>query len=80
MMANAEWREKERADAVKKLTEREREEDRVQQNGASSGAKFIKPLLSGMASSTSIEDSIRQKKFTSQRGHGSMDSNFARRH
>lgn len=80
-MANAEWREQERADVVKKLTDREQEEDRRQeqkQNGSSS-ASFIKPLLVDMAGSSSIEDSIRQKKFTAQRGHGNMDKNFARR-
>ena len=82
MMSNAEWREQERAETVKKLTAREEEEDRRQmerqQNGGKS-ASFIKPLLSDIAGSSSIEDSIRQKKFTSQRGPGLMDRNFARR-
>lgn len=82
-MANAEWREQERADVVKRLTAREQEEDRRQQvrtsGASSSSASFIKPLLSDIAGSSSIEDSIRQKKFTSQRGPGLMDRNFARR-
>lgn len=79
MMDNAAAREKERVDNVKRLNERESEEDRLQQGSTSTGAKFIKPMLASLANSSSIEDSIRQKKFTSQRGPGSMDRNFARR-
>jgi len=79
MISNFAWREKDRSENVHRLTEREKEEDKQLQSSSSSGAKFIKPLLSNIAGSTSIENSIRQKKFTSQKGAQSMESNFARR-
>lgn len=79
MMNNAVWRERERSETVKKFNEKDKEEqERLLKNG-SSGAQFIKPMLSDIASTSSIGDSIRTKKFTSQRGPSSMETNFARR-
>ncbi|XP_027203373.1 uncharacterized protein LOC113797224 [Dermatophagoides pteronyssinus] len=95
MMSNAEWREQTRNEKVIKLNERDRLEDhlakesfRKQKNDDSDddnqkhGGKnpnFIRTMLSKMADKNTVERSVRQKRFQSQRDHQAMDRNFARK-
>ncbi|CAG2100096.1 unnamed protein product [Medioppia subpectinata] len=77
METNAVWRESQRKTNVKSYEDEERHENQV--NASAKSAQFIKPLLKSATESDSLEDRIRQKRFTSQRGYNSMDSNFARK-
>ena len=95
MMSNAQWREQTRNEKVIKLNERDRLEDhlakesfRKQKNDDSDddnqkhGGKnpnFIRTMLSKMADKNTVERSVRQKRFQSQRDHQAMDRNFARK-
>lgn len=79
MAKNAEWRDEDRARQVERLTHRERLMDERDERSKSSGAHFIKPILNNIASQASIHDSIRKKRFTSQRPGSSMEANFARK-
>lgn len=80
MINNAVQRDEDRAHQVQRLNERERLMDERDEQSKSGGGHFIKPILNNIASSASIEDSIRKKRFTSQRPGPSMEeNNFARR-
>jgi len=77
MEENAVWRESQRKTNVQTYEKEEKEENQLNASGKS--AQFIKPLLKSATESDSLEDRIRQKRFTSQRGYNLMDSNFARK-
>lgn len=77
MMKDAVERDKERKERVQKY-----KEDEAKDNKESESIKtgsFVRPLLKDKIERESIESSVRQKVFSSQRGSHSMDSNFAAR-
>ncbi|XP_054167968.1 pre-mRNA-splicing factor CWC25 homolog [Oppia nitens] len=76
MLDNAVWRECQRKSNVKEFANEEQKEKEFNESGKS--AQFIKPLLT-KATDDTLEDRIRQKRFSHQKGHNSMDTNFARR-
>lgn len=78
MMQNAKWREVTRTETVNKLEKEEKHEEEMLKN-RDANANFIKPMLSSMASNSSIESSLKQKRFKLQHGHDSMNVNFARK-
>lgn len=77
MLSNAAWREEQRKSNVKNY--KEEDEKEAKKNEGVKSAQFIKPLLKKAAESNSLEDRIKQRKFTSQRTQNAMESNFARR-
>ena len=78
MMNNARWREETRSETVSKLKQLENEEDQKLKQSTQC-AQFIKPLLSSIATSSSIESSLKQKRFKLQRGLDTMNVHFARK-
>ena len=77
MMENAVWRESQRKTNVKSYEAEEKAENNF--NSSATSAQFIKPLLKSATESDSLEDRIKQKRFTSQRGYDTMDKNFAKK-
>jgi len=77
MLENAVWRECQRKSNIESYKEEEREEKEF--NSSAKSAQFIKPLLKSATESDSLEDRIKQKRFTTQRGYNSMDTHFARK-
>jgi len=82
MMSDAQNREIERSIRVQEYKQADDQEKNASKTTGS--GNFIKPLLSSAVDKNSLEDRIKQRKFTSQRVHGSssmssMDSNFARK-
>ena len=81
MMENADWREKERSNIVKKYQNQNKNELINQKHNSEKFQKdYISKSLLKVANSSSIENQIRSKMGNVQRGHNSMDSNFCKRH
>lgn len=79
MMSEAEKREIERSNRVKDYKDQDSKEKSDAKSGSQGSGNFIQPLLASVVDKHSLEDRIKQKSFTSQRGHRSMESNFARK-
>ncbi|UYV69781.1 DNAJC7, partial [Cordylochernes scorpioides] len=77
MLADAKWREEQRAAQVSKYRQQDEEEDR--KNRKTKEAKFITPLLNKAVESSSVEGRIKQNMFKIQRSGRAMENNFARR-
>ena len=77
MMENAKWREEQRTKNVKhyKAMDEKEERERVEKHDPD----FIRKQLERAAATGSVEKRIQANKHNIQRGHSSMDSNFARR-
>ena len=77
MMQNADWREEQRSNKVKKHREKESEEEaaRISKHDPS----FIRKELAKAADSGTVEKRIQSNRHNIQRGVSSMNENFARR-
>lgn len=76
MQDNAKWREQQRERNTKRYREEDQEESKDTKMDTSD---FIKPMLSRAAEKGSLENRVKQKIFSLQRGSGVMDKHFARR-
>merc|ERR1712029_1074328 len=77
MMANAEWRDKERTERVNK---HRREQDKEEEEHLGVHDKnFMTRELARAQSNLTVEGRLTANKYKLQRGHGDMDKNFAKR-
>ncbi|ESO02120.1 hypothetical protein HELRODRAFT_188581 [Helobdella robusta] len=84
MMLNAKERDEERVSNVKRYREEDSKEDAndVEDDDNKDGLKkkrFIEPLMMMMASTGSVENSIKRNMHTVQRSHGDYHSSFLKR-
>ena len=77
MMQNADWREEQRSNKVKRHREKESEEEaaRISKHDPT----FIRKELAKAADSGTVEKRIQSNRHNIQRGVSSMNENFARR-
>jgi len=79
MLNNAKWREEQRNKNMQKYKKEENYENQLEEQSRSSGALFLKPILTSAASNASVESRVKSNIYNIQRGRSDMDSNFARR-
>jgi hypothetical protein len=79
MMSDAEMRDVERRNKVQEYRERESKEKSEAKREKKGSDNFVLPLLANIVDSKSLEDMVKQRTFTSQRGEKSMESHFARK-
>jgi len=80
--ANAKWRDEQHGQRVNKyIEEAKKEEDELRNRSANdkSSSSFLCEHLRAAAGVGSVESRIKANKHNIQRGHTSMDKNFARR-
>ena len=78
MMANADWRDEQRTTRVMKHR-REQEKEVEEHEGGEHDTNFINRELARAQGSLTVEGRLTANKYKLQRGHGTMDQNFARR-
>jgi len=80
MQDNARWRDQQRVQNVSKYRKEEAdEEEQLRNRKDTSGSSFISAHLRAAAGAGSVEGRIKANRHNIQRGHSSMDSNFAKR-
>ncbi|XP_035776817.1 pre-mRNA-splicing factor CWC25 homolog [Anopheles albimanus] len=78
MMDNARWREKDRANNVKRYEAEDHRED-ARHGGRDYDKEFATKQFKRAAASETVESRIRSNRNNIQRSSGAMDSNFAKR-
>jgi len=78
MMANADWRDEQRTTRVMKHR-REQEKEVEEHEGGEHDTNFINRELARAQGSLTVEGRLTANKYKLQRGHGTMDQNFAKR-
>lgn len=79
MLENAEWREKERSDKVKKYRDSYAKEEEQQNQNRDCDSYFFKEIKKALNNYTSIESRLGANMNNIQRNERVMDSNFARK-